>query len=144
MLGPSLMPPRAMLLIGPTGGCLACGLSSTGEVLFKAARFSVPTLQREAACGSYFQPYGAYEIIMIASMTAELALDHLLGRAPSASYRIMSDREATVADAGGAWTDDWCAATHDRTSATMLERVCQHDMSCPFFVKSNPDCTIFQ
>src|SRR3546814_11540406 len=91
----------SMLLVVPTGGCCACGLSPTGEGLFKAARFSVPTLQREAACCSYFQPYGASEIIMIASMTAELALDHLLGRAPSASYRIMSDREATVADAGG-------------------------------------------
>lgn len=124
------------VLIGPTGGCLACGLSPTGEVLFKAARFSVPTLQREAACGSYFQPYGASEIIMIASMTAELALDHLLGRAPSASYRIMSAREATVADAGGAWTDDWCAATHDRPSATMVERIWQHDLSCSVCGKS--------
>lgn len=125
------------VLIGPTGGCLACGLSPTGEALFRATRFLVPTLQREAGCGSYFQPYGASEIMMIAGMAAELALDHLLGRAPSASYRIMSARESTVVDAGGAWTDDWRAVTHDRPSATMVERIWQHDLSCPVCGKSD-------
>src|SRR3546814_15930644 len=120
------MPPRAMLRIGPTGGCLACGLSPTGEVLFTAARFSVPTLQREAACGSYFQPYGASEIIMIASMTHELALDHLLGRAPSASYGNISERQATVADAVGGGPGARCPSNSVRTCATMVYSTVKH------------------
>ena len=125
------------VLIGPTAGCLACGLSCTGEALFKAVHFPGPTLEREAACGSYFQPYGASEITMIASMGAELALDHLLGRAPSASYRVVSAREAAVAGAGGAWTQDWRAATQDRPSATLVERIWQHDLACPVCGKSD-------
>ncbi|MBN9506671.1 MAG: ThiF family adenylyltransferase [Altererythrobacter sp.] len=124
------------VLIGKIGGCLACGLSPTGEALFRAAEFAVPTLQREAACGNYFQPYGASEITAIASMAADLALDHLLGRADGGAYRIVSGREAAMARSSGAWTDDWRAATAGRPSATMVERSWRHDLACPVCAKS--------
>src|SRR3546814_4764627 len=83
----------------------------------------------------FFKLQTAYEM-RISDWSSDVCSSDLLGRAPSASYRIMSDREATVADAGGAWTDDWCAATHDRPSATMVERIWQHDLSCPVCGKS--------
>lgn len=118
------------VLIGNTGGCLVCGLSPMGEALFRAAEFSGPTLQREGACGNYFQPYGAPEITAIASMAADLALDHLLGRVDAGAYRIVSGREAAIARSGGTWTEDWRAATQNGPSATMVERVWRHDLSC--------------
>ena len=119
------------VLIGKSGGCLACGLSPTGQAQFRAAEFPAPTLQREAACGNYFQPYGAPEITAIASMAADLALDRLLGRADDGAYRIASGREPVIARAGGTWTEDWRAATQNRPSATLVERVWRHDPVCP-------------
>lgn len=119
------------VLIGKTGGCLACGLSPVGEVLFRAVEFAVSTLQREAACGNYFQPYGAPEITAIASMATDLALDHLLGRVSCSAYRIVSGREAAIVRAGGTWTEEWCAATQNRPAATMVERVWRHNPACP-------------
>ena len=119
------------VLIGKTGGCLACGLSSTGQPLFRSAEFPAPTLRREAACGNYFQPYGAPEITAIASVAANLALDRLLGRADDGSYRVASGREAVITRAGGIWTADWLAATQDRPSGTLVERVWRHNPVCP-------------
>ncbi|TMM45554.1 MULTISPECIES: ThiF family adenylyltransferase [Sphingomonadales] len=119
------------VLIGKSGGCLACGLSSTGQPLFCAAEFPASTLQREAACGNYFQPYGVPEITAIASMAADLALDHLLDRAGDGVYRIASGREPAIGRVGGSWTNDWRAATQNRPSATMVERVWRHDPVCP-------------
>lgn len=119
------------VLIGNTGGCLACGLSPTGEALLRAVEFAVPTLQREVACGNYFQPYGASEITAIASMATDLALDHLLGRVDGSPYRIVSGREAAIVRAGGSWTDEWCAATRNRPSATMVEGMWRHNLVCP-------------
>jgi hypothetical protein len=119
------------VLIGNRGGCLACGLSPTGQAQFRAAEFSAPTLQREAACGNYFQPYGAPEITAIASMAADLAIDRLLGRARDGDYRIASGREPVIARAGGTWTEDWRAATQNRPSGTLVERVWRHDPVCP-------------
>lgn len=118
------------VLIGTAGGCLACGLSKTGEALFRAAVFDSPTLRREAACGHHFQPYGAAEITVIAGMAADLALDYLLGRAASGAHRVVSGREAAVTRAGGAWSADWRAATQDRPSATMVECFWRHDLAC--------------
>lgn len=119
------------VLIGKSDGCLACGLSPTGQAQFRAAEFPAPTLQREAACGNYFQPYGAPEITAIASMAADLALDGMLGRADDSTYRIVSGREPAIARAGGTWTEDWRAATQNRPSATLVERVWRHDPVCP-------------
>lgn len=124
------------ILIGNTGGCLACGLSSIGEPLFRAVEFAASALQREAACGNYFQPYGAPEITTIASMVTDLALDHLLGCVDGSAYRIVSGREAAIVRAGGTWTEEWRAATLNRPSATMVERVWRHNLNCPACGKS--------
>lgn len=118
------------VLIGNTGGCFACGLSPTGAALFRVADFPGQTLQREAACGNHFQPYGASEITAVASMAADLALDFLLGRAASATYRITSGREKAIARTGGVWTEDWRTTTEERPSATMVERVWRQDFAC--------------
>jgi hypothetical protein len=109
----------------------------TGEALFQVADFPRSTLQREPACGNHFQPYGASEIAVIASMAADLALDYLLGRAASTTYRIVSGREASIGRIGGAWTEDWRTATQNRPSATMVERTWRHNLACPVCGKSD-------
>jgi hypothetical protein len=119
------------VLIGPNGGCLACGLAPDGRSLFRVAEFPGATLVREPACGGYFQPYGAAEITLVASMAAMLALDHLLGQAPSGTYRVASTLEETLAAAGGTWSKQWRRATAGRSSGAMVERVWQHDLACP-------------
>jgi len=63
-------------------------------------------------------------------MAAELALDHLLERALSGTYRIVSAREAAVQAAGGTWSAQWLAETAGQPSATLVERAWQHDLAC--------------
>lgn len=119
------------VLIGNKGECFACGLGRHGEALFTVADFPSAMLRREPACGSYFQPYGASEINLVASVASDLALDALLERAEAGAYRIVSGREAVIAAAGGTWTTGWRAATDGRPSATQIERLWPHNPACP-------------
>ena len=68
---------------------------------------------------------------------ADLALDHLLARADGGTYRVVSGREAPIFRAGGAWTEDWRAATQNRPSATLVERVWRPNPVCPTCGKSD-------
>jgi molybdopterin/thiamine biosynthesis adenylyltransferase len=118
------------VIVGSSGGCLACGLTSFGEPMFKAAQFSGDTLRQMAACGSYFQPYGASEINSAANLAADLAIDHLLDRAPVGSYRVLSARQSIVERSGGIWTPEWERSTLQRPSAALVEMVWRQDLAC--------------
>lgn len=98
--------------------------------MFKAAQFSGDTLRQMAACGSYFQPYGASEINSAANLAADLAIDHLLDRAPVGSYRVLSARQSIVERSGGIWTPEWERSTLQRPSAALVEMVWRQDLAC--------------
>lgn len=118
------------VVIGGAGGCLGCGLTAFGEPVFKVAQFAGTTLKQMAACGSYFQPYGASEINSAANLAVDLAIDHLLDRAPAGSYRVLSARENIVVKNGGAWAPEWQKLTLNRPSAALVELMWQKNEVC--------------
>lgn len=96
--------------IGKGAGCLLCGFDQLGDPRFRATDWIETPLRRQAACGSWFMPYGAGEITSAAILASELALDVLTGRAGSGVHRVQSCREGILRTAGGEWTPAWRAA----------------------------------
>lgn len=76
----------------PGAGCLLCGFDQSDDPVFQATKWTKLPLRREAACGNWFMPYGAGEIMSAAILTADLALDVLTERAAPGSHRVQSSR----------------------------------------------------
>jgi hypothetical protein len=110
--------------IGPTGGCLQCGLDETGFPLLHVTEWRDRSiLAREPACGAVFQPYGPIELTHIEALIAELALDCLLTDPRASQHRIWAAREETLRSAGGTWTSTWRAlARNDPPGGCTEER----------------------
>jgi len=120
------------LLIGNGSGCLACGLSPYGEARFRVAKFDGETLRREAACGAFFQPYGASEIAAIATMVAKLAIDALYERADAGTHRIVAATATDIAASGGQLTQEWITLSGGRDSGgNQEERRWVARIDCP-------------
>lgn len=92
-------------------GCLACGMSDVGVPSFRVTEWPQSTLLQEAACGAFFQPYGAVQLERGATMVAELALDALLERTASSVHRAWAGSQRSLDQAGGTWTAEWISAT---------------------------------
>lgn len=118
--------------LGSGSGCLACGLSDFGEVLLKVVEFSGETLEREPGCGTYFQPYGAAQIMLVATVIADLAIDLLCDRVPTGVHRMVAAREPLVTAAGGRLTDEWIDLSGGRLSGgNVEERTWKPRQGCP-------------
>ena len=116
----------------PGAGCLLCGFDQSGDPEFQATKWAELPLRREAACGNWFMPYGAGEIMSAAILTTELALDVLTERAAPGSHRILSCRAEILETAGGEWTPAWLAATGaDAPGGRVIERLWVPDIQCP-------------
>ncbi|MDF7774273.1 ThiF family adenylyltransferase [Sphingomonas sp. AOB5] len=116
----------------PGAGCLLCGFDLSGDPEFQATKWTEVPLQREAACGNWFMPYGAGEIMSAAVLTTELALGVLTERASPGNHRILSCRTEILEAAGGEWTPAWLAATSaDAPGGRAIERHWLPDIQCP-------------
>ncbi|OGQ95900.1 MAG: hypothetical protein A2521_02890 [Deltaproteobacteria bacterium RIFOXYD12_FULL_57_12] len=72
----------------PEGGCLRCLTDKFGE--FQHSVFDVPPehrIQREAACGAFYQPFTAASAAPTAAMVVKTALDALTGRITHSEHR---------------------------------------------------------
>lgn len=119
-------------IVGPGSGCLACGLDEFGGPQIKIATFPGETLRREAACGSWFQPYGAAQIMAVGVMVADLAVDYICGRAGIGSHRLVAAPARVIEREGGSLTSDWVARSGGRTSGGNLEEaIWAARPSCP-------------
>nr|WP_314447356.1 E2/UBC family protein [uncultured Sphingomonas sp.] len=95
------------VLLGRGSGCLQCHLGRHGEPKGQVVDFDERTLKQAPACGAFFQPYGPTATMMAAGLAADLALDHLLGRADVGEHRAVSGRAAAVESVGGQWSQAW-------------------------------------
>jgi molybdopterin/thiamine biosynthesis adenylyltransferase len=89
------------------GACFQCGFHDNGEPRYKVAEWAESTTLQEPGCGAVFQPYGPIEFAHIIALTAEAALDCLLGQIKASSHRIWCGRKTLLDGAGGHWTDEW-------------------------------------
>lgn len=116
----------------PGAGCLLCGFDQSGDPEFQATQWNELPLRREAACGSWFMPYGAGEIMSAAILTAALALDVLMERAAPGSHRVSSCRAEILEAAGGQWAPAWLAATGAQApGGRVIERSWLPNILCP-------------
>jgi hypothetical protein len=109
------------VIIRRGSGCFACGLTDHGEALFKVVEFPGETLQREAACGAYFQPYGASQMMLIATVVADLAVDLLCERADPGTHRMVAARSPLIDAAGGQFSQSWIDLSDGRKSGGNVE-----------------------
>ena len=130
----SWMEPHALaghaVLIGPDGACLRCGMNAMGGAKFTVTSWNgASTTVREPACGAFFQPYGAIDLSTAVALTADLALQSLLGQA-NAVHRIRVGSSASLQALGGTWTPEWTAISLGRLGET-AERSWPYDDGCP-------------
>jgi sulfur-carrier protein adenylyltransferase/sulfurtransferase len=119
------------VVVGPGSGCLGCGLTDYGQPLFSVTNFPDETLLREPACGAFFQPYGATQINLVATLVADLALDFLCERAAIGVHRLVAGRASLVEAAGGELTEEWIELSgHRRSGGNFEERSWGPRKSC--------------
>ena len=97
------------VVIADAGGCLRCGLGSTGQPEFPVSRWEGGTAAtiEEPACGNHFTPYGAMDLSFVVDMIAQAVLDVLLRQVPLSFQRIWVAPKKRLRSAGGEWTQDF-------------------------------------
>lgn len=119
------------ILTGQGTGCLACGVGEFGEAYIKVVKFDEETLLPEPACGEHFQPYGASQIAMIATLATDLALEHLTGRKMLGRHRMLAAQERIVSSAGGKFAGSWISLSDGRSrGGNIEEREWEIDPNC--------------
>jgi len=101
--------------------CLRCGFDDVGTPRLPVTKWpnGEPFLQ-EPACGAVFSPFGAAELTWAHALTAELALDVLIGKDTAATDRVWIGRRETVEAAGGQWNTAWCETIGNPGSGGMV------------------------
>jgi hypothetical protein len=98
------------LLLEASDGCLRCGFDKTGLPKFRVTAWpNGATERQEPACGAVYQPYGPVELGYVNSLTAELALDTLLGEESGAVHRVWIGADKRLREVGGTWNAAWRA-----------------------------------
>ena len=103
------------LLVGPRGGCLACGRDRFGVVLNRVTEWPDSQLQAVPACGGFFHPYGAIETGPIKAMIASQAVSALFKRPLGSELRTWLGDRTMVESLGGGIADDWLPHFSDPT-----------------------------
>lgn len=119
------------LLVTTRGGCLACGRSNVGEVMFRVTDWPEETLRSVPACGGFYQPYGAAETGPIKSMIASLAIAHLLGTAPRSELRSWVGDTREIAHMGGRIMPEWQSVITSTPIGQMHARPWEPHPDCP-------------
>jgi hypothetical protein len=68
----------------------------------------------EAGCGNFFQPYGAIDMLGTIGLAARLALDALLGRCATSTYRVWLGDRACAAETGATLSAEFNASMTER------------------------------
>ena len=119
------------VLVIPSGACLQCGFSTTGDSKLQVTEWPKETTRTEPACGAIFQPYGPIELLGTISTGAGLVLDTLLNKVTEATHRVWAGPEALLLEVGGSWSKEWINGNPNRTKGGFQEeRVWEKDPFC--------------
>ena len=96
------------VLIPNEKACLACNFNNTGVHNNQTVDWGKKnTLKREAACGTFFQPFGPIELSFINALIADTALTEMLGASKNAICSSWLASRKKVEALGGKWSDNW-------------------------------------
>ena len=95
------------------------GFDRTGRPNLRMTKWpSGDTERQEPACGAVYQPYGPIELGFINSLTAELALDALLGIHLLPIHRIWVGAQTRLTTVGGEWSVEAAALIGNRAEGS--------------------------
>lgn len=96
-----------VVFVDLASGCLECGIEDGRIVKSEACSFPQEKLHKTLvpACGDSFMPYGALEMIPIASMTAKFAIEVLLGEVEAPTQRAYVAAASMLSTHGGRESD---------------------------------------
>lgn len=100
---------HSVLLTG-SAPCLRCGFTDVGTPLNPTTSWLVPQLAEQ--CGTATSPYSSLDMIPTQAITANLAVDALLGTATGPLHRLWLARTSSLEAQGGYWSSQW-TAKHD-------------------------------
>lgn len=66
-----------VLVSGPNGGCLECGMDELGKFMHRVLEFENGTLKKEPGGCAYYQQYGPTKILPLASLIVDAAIRRL-------------------------------------------------------------------
>jgi hypothetical protein len=90
------------LFVHEIGGCLACGMDSSGHFSRTAVLWpGGPQMVQEPGCGGFFQPYGSTDLAPAAALVGRTALEVLLGELSRSAHRVWRIEEKRIQDLGG-------------------------------------------
>lgn len=91
--------------IGGDGGCLRCGIGSTGRPVFQATDHGGAATVEEPACGNHFTPYGAVELGFVVDLIARAAVRALLQKSSISTHDIWLAPAEDLTANGGRWSE---------------------------------------
>ena len=90
--------------IAGVGGCLRCGVNSTGLPVFAASEHGEAATIEEPACGNHFTPYGADELGFIVDIIARASLRALLIPPAISGHDVWLGPAEDLIASGGRWS----------------------------------------
>lgn len=98
------------LVVAARGGCLECGLDHALSFTRHALEWpNGPTTLREPACGAFYQPYGALDMMPVNTLVTEAVLDVLYGHVERSEWRTWIGNLARIRAMGGEYATAFAA-----------------------------------
>lgn len=107
-----------VLLCGPQGGCLECGMDGLGMFRDRVLDFADGTLKKEPGGCAYYQQYGPTKILPLASLIVDTAISRLTGDQNDSKLFTMLGDLSSAPHYGGKVRDgytDYCSSIHRQT-----------------------------
>lgn len=122
------------LLVKPVGGCLHCGVTVGDRFALEATEWPQGAKWREPACGAFYSPMGASDLMPVVSMVAGLALEELSGHLERSVHRTWLGPARRLDELGGRWGTAWQRAYGDAGVGERVEtapwRIAAHCRLC--------------
>lgn len=107
-----------VLICGPKGGCLECGMDGLGKFRNRVLEFTNGTLKKEPGGCAYFQQYGPTKILPLASLIVDSAIRRLTEEDESSKLLTILEDLSSPAKYGGTVRDEYiqyASSSHSQT-----------------------------
>lgn len=101
------------LVVLSVGGCFACGCDGLGRFQIPATEWPDEQLEREPACGAFYQPFGCIDLMPVQAMVADVVMDVLQSNLVRSHHRVWLGSSSRLTALRGEWNPNWCEENGD-------------------------------
>lgn len=124
------------LYVAANGGCLACGMTPTGEFSERVVRFREPTMKRVPGCDGFFEPYSASDADAAASVAVERIIQILSGEHSRSTLTTWIGGKRLLMEYEGEIRPEWSQRHGDSGDGRrLIELPWPINPACPFCAK---------